>query len=267
MAKPVTLPTWATDANLSSGTESGSSTKLEPSAGVKAQGFVPGAAAPARHYNWLLNLIYEWVAYLNGLATDAQFLGTVWSWTNRHIWSGSFGPGLRDSDSCEVVYCGAAGAASTRTRVVRVLPIAARVDTNGWADTTLAAGEPQRLGFPIDSTTRVAFFDLSAYVPSGGTVTGLRALVTQGDATGTMTLGHTAVTVNFSSPAQSRSNTTLDSAAGGGIQILDSGVISLAIDKASNTQRAAYVANADNGGISDLHCLEITFTDPGPRNY
>jgi hypothetical protein len=89
MAKPVTLPVWGTDTNLATGTESGQTVKLEPSLGVKQQGFVPGKYAPARWYNWLLNLIYTWVVYLDGLATDAQFLASNFAFTGANTHAGA----------------------------------------------------------------------------------------------------------------------------------------------------------------------------------
>jgi hypothetical protein len=57
--KPTSLPTWATTAG----------TTVEPSAGQKAAGWTAGTRPPARWMNWLLNVLYQWCAYLN----DAKF--------------------------------------------------------------------------------------------------------------------------------------------------------------------------------------------------
>ncbi len=55
MAKPATLPSWATDGG----------TTIEPEPGEKAQGFQAGARAPARKMNWILHWLYRWAAYLD----------------------------------------------------------------------------------------------------------------------------------------------------------------------------------------------------------
>lgn len=89
MSKPTTLPIWATDTTLATGSESGLSTKLEPSLGVKQQGSIPGEEAPGRWYNWLLNNIYSWCVYLNGLGTDAQFLATNFAFTGNNTHTGT----------------------------------------------------------------------------------------------------------------------------------------------------------------------------------
>src|SRR5574343_264190 len=75
MARPSTLPTWATDTNYAAGTDpwSGTATKSEPSAGVKAKGQLPKTGYNAQHYNWLLNTFGEWTEYLLELARGDVF--------------------------------------------------------------------------------------------------------------------------------------------------------------------------------------------------
>lgn len=53
--KPSVLPEWSTDGG----------TTLEPSAGEKAAGFATDTRPPARWMNWILNLLYGWIQYLN----------------------------------------------------------------------------------------------------------------------------------------------------------------------------------------------------------
>jgi hypothetical protein len=91
MAKPVTLPLWATDTtNTTIGAvENGQTVKLEPSTGVKQQGWIAGEEAPARWMNWLLNNIYTWAVYLDGLATDAQFLANDFNFTGDNSFTGT----------------------------------------------------------------------------------------------------------------------------------------------------------------------------------
>jgi hypothetical protein len=66
MAKPTTLPTYATDATLTGGPQVGLSTRLSPGAGTLAQGFWQGRRLPARAFAWLVGLLCDWVAYFNG---------------------------------------------------------------------------------------------------------------------------------------------------------------------------------------------------------
>ena len=63
MSKPTNLPNWATD-----GTEI-----IEPSAAKKAKGHISGEQPIPQYVNWVLNLIYLWIVWLNGLwASDGS---------------------------------------------------------------------------------------------------------------------------------------------------------------------------------------------------
>lgn len=68
-AKPSTTPRWA---NVLVGAI------VEPSSGEKDTGGVPGTAPPARKINWLFNLIWQWIVYLEDIANIA------WTWTVVH---------------------------------------------------------------------------------------------------------------------------------------------------------------------------------------
>ncbi len=54
MAKPSTLPEWATGGDV-----------VEPIAGKKAVGFVDEEHPPAQHLNWLFLLIYQWILWFD----------------------------------------------------------------------------------------------------------------------------------------------------------------------------------------------------------
>jgi hypothetical protein len=58
---PDVLPEWATDTNYAAGGDpwSGTATKIEPSAGIKAKGQIPETGFQSQHYNWLLHKFYE----------------------------------------------------------------------------------------------------------------------------------------------------------------------------------------------------------------
>lgn len=55
------LPDWATDANYSSGPDSGIATKLQPLSGEVAGGYFRTGRVPARKLNWQLNKIGTWI--------------------------------------------------------------------------------------------------------------------------------------------------------------------------------------------------------------
>jgi hypothetical protein len=63
MADPTQEPDWATDTNYSTGPDAGLPTKEtpDPSAGIVAQGFVPGGPLFGPRANWILNLHGRWI--------------------------------------------------------------------------------------------------------------------------------------------------------------------------------------------------------------
>jgi hypothetical protein len=89
MAKPLSTTTWATDTNIASGTETGTPTKVDPGAGYRAQGGVPGLAFIAPYWNYVVNLLCQWMVYLDGITTDSQFLGSLFAWTGIHTFTPS----------------------------------------------------------------------------------------------------------------------------------------------------------------------------------
>lgn len=81
MSKPVTAPTWATDATFSSGPAIGAPTKVPPAGWPDvAQGLVPGEAAAAEFLNELFNALCDWTTWLDGGssagAADAHLVET-----------------------------------------------------------------------------------------------------------------------------------------------------------------------------------------------
>jgi hypothetical protein len=70
MTQPAKLPRFATDTNFTGGEYDGEPTKVEPSTGLKASGFVPGTLFPFPRANWLWNNIGEHLAALAPMAVD-----------------------------------------------------------------------------------------------------------------------------------------------------------------------------------------------------
>lgn len=72
MAKPLIVPTFATDAlyPLSAEAFSLTNTKTAPPGGKLAEGFEPKEKPAAQYLNWLLHYLGQWASYLNSGALD-----------------------------------------------------------------------------------------------------------------------------------------------------------------------------------------------------
>ena len=160
MSKPASLPSWATDTNFSSGPKSGSATKIEPSAGAKGQGEVPGQPYRAERHNWWMNLVYQWASYLNGITSDTDFTGANFAWTGNHSIPAA---NLSYSSPLSISY------------VAPLLTGAPRTNTDGFTNTANI----------VSLFTPGATWQVPVYLPNGSTVTQLDATFTQGLAHGT----------------------------------------------------------------------------------
>jgi len=63
--RPTTKPLWATTGD-----------KTEPSGAKKATGWVDVELPPHEYFNWLLNLIYLWIDYLDFISKPITFSGS-----------------------------------------------------------------------------------------------------------------------------------------------------------------------------------------------
>lgn len=63
MAKPASLPRWADV----------SGDIVEPTSGKKDVGWVADEEPPAQYFNWLLNLTYQWLEYVDGNSFEGNF--------------------------------------------------------------------------------------------------------------------------------------------------------------------------------------------------
>ncbi len=68
MPRPDDLPTYATDTNYTNGPDTGTATKVEPSAGELAEGNIRGTAPTAQKFNWWQNLVGSWVGWLDEIS-------------------------------------------------------------------------------------------------------------------------------------------------------------------------------------------------------
>jgi hypothetical protein len=169
-------PTWATDETFASGSQTGETTRLEPSAGVKAQGIIPDRTAAARRHNWLLGSICDYLQYLsamplvnwqssmhpalnplngNGIlcATDKQHMfvtglisageSKVWRNSVAKFTSGTLDRSIYDAIDGAVAVPGDGGDA-LKTGILGALDL----NVNGWLDVT-----PTGLGTGGGATT------------------------------------------------------------------------------------------------------------------
>lgn len=74
MAKPASLPEWATLTDYPAGAEPEAETPtiVEPTSGQKASGWRPGQTTTAQQWNWWRNLVYLWTAYLDAGALEGD---------------------------------------------------------------------------------------------------------------------------------------------------------------------------------------------------
>jgi hypothetical protein len=225
VAKPSSLPVWATDSLLASGTQSGQTTKLTPSAGEQAQGAVPGTAAVGRFMNWVLNLLYQWVVYLNLSGTD------------------------------ELTY------ANTRTRV-KLIPLAAGVFSGSGSGSYIEAENGVTLSSP--GTVSVGW-RLPLELPHGATLTGVRAGVDPDNATssGNMQLIVLKVVPDKSTTPGAGTTTTLAtvSSSGTAAQRLATSALTESIDR-ELAQYELTVTSTTTAAASDVvRWVEVTFTE------
>ena len=74
MSSPTTNPPiWGSDTNFSSGPDSGEPVKVAPSAGVLAQGFVPGFSFLAAIINYVLYWLSSWVEFFRAESDTSKF--------------------------------------------------------------------------------------------------------------------------------------------------------------------------------------------------
>ena len=72
MAKPTTYPRWA---------DVGGDI-VEPTSGKKDVGWVSDEEPPAQYFNWLLNLLYQWVVYLDASADREEEVSLAFPGSN-----------------------------------------------------------------------------------------------------------------------------------------------------------------------------------------
>jgi hypothetical protein len=177
------------------------------------------------------------------------------------------------SQSGELVYVDPDGSPAPKTRTVILSPLGGVVGISGgtMAHWGLASANDSYMSAHTDNGWIGFSLD---WLPEGATLTRVRVLVDPGAArasTARMQLKVQKRTPSFSSPA---AGSTTDVAAvfdneSASIQVIDSGVFSEAVSKSTGKLMIARVEAGDTASSASdiLHAIEITFTDPGPRNH
>lgn len=282
MAKPSSTVTWATDANYASGPESGSSTRLEPSSGVKSQGWIPTQEAPARWANWLIGKLGEWTVYLNNLTTDSDFIGAAFAWTGVHTFANTVthngttninGPIALNStigffnatnaavvggSSNEIVYGDGAGVPTARARAFRV-GIFEGVTTGVPATSTAPA-------FTIDFSGAGAGY-WTVRVPRGAVLTSMTIAGTNNSgSTGNYSIVLHKQPMNLTTGGVGSARTTIASYTASSVATGTDWLASLLLSETVDNSLYEYVLEFDCSAGCRLGGIHGTYNDPGPRN-
>lgn len=253
MAKPATsLPSLATDTNFSAGPDSGTPTKVEPSSGQKAQGFVPGSPFVAQWWNWLGYAIGVWLAYFDSWISSGEEI--VYPVSKTRI----------------VVVPVMGGLNGTHENVGNPSVANGITQENAWKgyEQTLFGAGPggADLVSPPDGLTCGSrgvnySIPISAYLPSGATLTKVEIGVDPGTAQATAADRVKAGVVHGGSTVTGTADATAND------QTITINT-SIAIDR-SATPAYVYVTSSQGANTTPdrWKTLALTFTDPGPRNF
>lgn len=300
-AKPVTVPTWATNANFSTGDFAGLPTKVAPSAGVRADGHIPETAPGPQHENYDRNLIGEWLTYLSdgalsgphsitntlsvvGLSVAHSDLLTASAYIQAGNGASSVAALLVDG-GIDVVPGSISNAKGLRVRAQG--PIALR-DTEAYryCDSTGALTSPTRSGvqvplradggwtwsggYLVSDGTGNCLYVVDLKLPNGATLSEVRAGVNRAaGGAGNVELEVYSIAHDTGAAPGVSVATSLGSDATVGT---GGGADRLAVSSMTFTQGVAniarvYIRDSASGGADALYWITMTYSDPGPRNF
>lgn len=242
MSKPASLPTWATDTNIASGSETGTPTKVEPSSGYKTQGLVPGLNFIGPYFNWLLNLVYQWCAYLDALPSETAFVGANFAWTGTHTTVNEL------------------GYPSAKTRTKLLSPSACVLLPNG-GDAKISSDSVVQL--KGDGALFSAGASWALDVPSGATITGVRAGVREQNSNGAMILQVWKQAPDMDASPGAGTLTVLDDATvatGNAAQVLTTS-FSEVTASATNQYYLTIFGGVGSSTFDEIYWVEITYTE------
>lgn len=229
------IPTVATDANYSDPGQAWDAqpTKVLPPAAIQTQGFKPATLLSGDYLNYLHSVASEWLTWAKEGLVDLQ---------------------TRIS-SDEWIY------PAPKSRVI-IFPAVA-FGAQGWTtDTT------DRMMLRATVNNQVMTCDLGEILPDGATLTSVRALVTPGSANA-VTMKVFRRTLDFTTPGTGTiTDISTPTSSGTSLQVLASGAFSEAASKATGKILAVEMVASSTAGTNNdkFWGLEVSFTDPGPRN-
>lgn len=236
MAKPSDSELFATDATFAADGDawSGDPTRLDAGAARRAEGFEPDTL-PAEWVNHQLGVLGDHVDYIHNVLDATDIIPAV----DRVV----------VINASDFQLAGAAGA-----------------DWDAAQGTTGVSTSIADVG--------LAHLDLRAYVPHGAIVKRVKILVDPGIGRATVgnriSLQMQTRTLDFSTPAAGASSadfTLVRDDGTAGLQVLDSGAFTTTIDSVK-THEITVTAGNDAATNNDVfYGVELTFTDPGPRNF
>jgi hypothetical protein len=250
-ADPATTIPWATDTNLSSGPQSGQTTKFAPSLAYMQQGCVPGRSAPGRYMNYFFNQIYLWLLYLR----DGVFDSVVASATNDVRAFGDF------------EYCDNAGAATTVEYTKMISLTAGTASSANWFCDRVGNLLFLKVTGPL--ATDIMRWELP--LPKGQEAKQVRVNVSR-DPAGTgsqMKLEVFERTITKDANISNDTCTSLgsDTTTGTGDDLLFVNISPVVTGAANKTLVIEVTASGGGTGLDSIIWLDYTFNDPGPRNF
>lgn len=277
MPRPTEDPDWATDSAYDAPGKAwdGVDPKLEPPAGLIAEGWEPGVAPNARFVNWLLNLFGRWLGYLRDERDRlAGYIGgddgsSEWVYEAARVRAINVSPvgRIRSGDS-KIVGGAAAG----------VLTQGQSLD-NGWRprEIPLAGGGPGgtdtyspayyvRTGLP----QHVGYIDLSPDLRTGMEILSVLVAVDPGTAQATASdrMKWSLMRRNlaaFAAAVEIASGTANNT---GNQQVISATGLSITVDRETYAYWLVVWSSAGAAGTpDDLYGVTLAVNDPGPRNF
>lgn len=265
--------TWATNANIASGPQSGSTTKLDPGLSYRQAGAVPGRTAPGRYLNFWFNQIYLWCVYLGDLHNSSGFLSQSYTWvTGSHIFStitkfvdNVFSSGGYVMTTLDFLYCNAAGSPTVKVHTT-CASLGSAGPTAAWVANTgvlLSLTASSSISIPLNGLLR-----------SGSSITKVRVAYLN---SGTAGVAPSFVLRSRTISGSTATAATLASAGSGGsgaqagttsnaAQIMSTGVILTGDLSLATEAWSVDITGSDLTG-DIVYWVEISYNDRGPRNY
>jgi len=231
MTKPTLTYDWATGLSYVGGPDIGTPTKVQAPGVTEADGWRGEQYPPPQYQNFWQSAIAQNVDYIHGVLEAADTIPAV-----------------------------------TRQLTVSALDAmqnpSAGVTSNEW----------QALGTRIQSLVDNAGCMIPIRLPHGSTLTLLELLVDPGAARtspNTMVAVVTRNTPDWVTPANATSTVValFEDDETSNLQVMSSGVISVAITSDSLFAINLAAGNTAAASPDAVHAIRYTFTDPGPRNF